>query len=413
EMEKMDAVVARCLTKCLNWPHISRQVDVYCSQTLTSRVVLNSVERELSAVVQGSAASQVVLGAYRVGYELFEERYRTKPLEIFVDCGLLDPEAVQKPQVQFILNAEIDSQLKGGSELTPKALIAAVRSLCLQNEKVSLTTGSQPKAYFWYNALVAVLKDLGWSKEELEPSKGWLPRRWDEMTEGSDLFEYSSTEEVVGLILRFSNGGLWKAAAKSLLLRVGIGGYAGCQGDAEEAGKLAKELETANVLDLAFVSQKCHWPSDVTKLWEECATVGSPGGPPCLPISHILQFLEALVYVPGLQDGAGEAKNPNLLQLSPFTDSMEDLAWYKETGDNPGLWHVKPSGRRRLRGLWLELVLQIFDTMDCIPSDLDLFFQCQVATEADGAVSFMLHLHKLKKWLKCQELDFHAYGRTC
>ena len=52
----------------------------------------------------------------------------------------------------------------------------------------------------------------------------------------------------------------------------------------------------------------------------------------------------------------------------------QDLAWYKETGlgpdsrptdglmayaayqkssgDNPGLWHVKPSGRRRLPGSW-------------------------------------------------------------
>ena len=73
-----------------------------------SQVILNAVERELSVVVQGSAASEVVLvwaselskrckrfretvfhikyvscqGAYRVGYELFETRYRRLLLSI-------------------------------------------------------------------------------------------------------------------------------------------------------------------------------------------------------------------------------------------------------------------------------------------------------------------------------------------
>ncbi|CAE7567502.1 RAB34 [Symbiodinium natans] len=398
EMERMDAVVAQCLSKCLNWSFISRQVDVFCSQTLPSGVVLNAVEREVSVVVQGSAAAQVILGAFQVGYELFETRYRTNPLEIFSDCGLLTADVVKRPQVQFILNSEIDAQLKGGSELSPKALIAAVRSICLQNEKVALTTGSQPKAYFWYKALVAVLKDLGWSKEELEPSKGWLQQRWEELTDGCGLFEYSSTEEVVSLVLRISNGGLWKAAAKSMLLKAGVGGYACCQGIPKEAAEMARELEGCNVLDLSLVNEKCDWPPDVTKLWEECATVASPDGPSFLHASKVLQFMEALVYEPA-EDKTEEAKQ-KLVPLSPFANSMEDLAWQKETGKAPNLWHVKPSGRRKLRGLWLELVLQIFDSMDCIPSDLDLFFECQAATEKNGAVSFVLHLHKFKAWLK-------------
>ncbi|CAE7200706.1 Pdia3 [Symbiodinium sp. CCMP2456] len=400
EMERMDAVVAKCLTQYLNWPRIGREVEFFCSRTLVSRVILNAVERELSVVVQGSAASEVVLGAYRVGYELFETRYRTKPLEIFADCGLLDPDVLQRPQVQFILNAEIDAQLHGGG-LTPGALIAAVRSLCLHGEEKSLMPGSQPKAYFWYKGLVAVLKDLGWSREELEPSKGWLQNRWDELTERCDLFEYSSAEEVVALVLRLTNGGLWKAATKSLLLKTGICGYASCHGAAEKAGKLAKELDACDILDLTFVSQKCHWPADVTKLWEEHACASSPEGPVVLPVSQVMRFMEALVYdlaEEKTEESGKEARR--FLPLSPFSESMEDLAWQKELGRSPGLWHVQPSGRRKLRGLWLELVIQVFDVMDCIPTDLDLFFQCQEATTTLGDVSFMLQLDKFKEWLK-------------
>eukprot|EP00439_Symbiodinium_sp_Y106_P084327 s679_g25.t1 len=607
EMERMDAVVAKCLTQYLDWPRIGREVEFFCSRTLVSRVILNAVERELSVVVQGSAASEVVLGAYRVGYELFETRYRTKPLEIFADCGLLDPDVLQRPQVQFILNAEIDAQLHGGG-LTPGALIAAVRSLCLHGEEKSLMPGSQPKAYFWYKGLVAVLKDLGWSREELEPSKGWLQKRWDELTERCDLFDcwqfllvasafhrrivafcvklqqhhkrhwqclhrfrlrsnmglganqllvssfadkglelreyyaaacghcqalapawkaaqsaysgpvtfrqiecndqnwnpvpenadlckdvrafptiktlgccwmfkdgeeisdydgnrsseslvnfakdheklltqsmpafsclltppptrrrlpliprgmnfcdgdmqgrrsltrqihaqYSSAEEVVALVLRLTNGGLWKAATKSLLLKTGICGYASCHGAAEKAGKLAKELDACDILDLTFVSQKCHWPADVTKLWEEHACASSPEGPVVLPVSQVMRFMEALVYdlaaEERTEESGGEVRR--FLPLSPFSESMEDLAWQKDLGRSPGLWHVQPSGRRKLRGLWLELVIQVFDVMDCIPTDLDLFFQCQEATKTDAAVSFMLQLDKFKEWLK-------------
>ncbi|OLQ01893.1 Protein disulfide-isomerase A3 [Symbiodinium microadriaticum] len=668
EMERMDAVVAKCLTQCLDWPRIGREVEFFCSRTLVSRVILNAVERELSVVVQGSAASEVVLGAYRVGYELFETRYRTKPLEIFADCGLLDPDVLQRPQVQFILNAEIDAQLHGGG-LTPGALIAAVRSLCLHGEEKSLMPGSQPKAYFWYKGLVAVLKDLGWSREELEPSKGWLQNRWDELTERCDLFElawglrippsrcvilsqaqaskaaalavsapfpaeatwnccsgmiqpllgkdlriesehwvqwesrvkpkpdpgrllgnvnsssrqmgnvaplkgsygkggdataqgkavmrsnmglganqllvssfadkglelreyyaaacghcqalapawkaaqsaysgpvtfrqiecndqnwnpvpenadlckdvrafptikmfkdgeeisdydgnrsseslvnfakdheqtsfdstraelpmvtcmakgishgkftyseqnpwteksatceiemmYSSAEEIAALVLRLTNGGLWKAATKSLLLKTGICGYASCHGAAEKAGKLAKELDACDILDLTFVSQKCPWPADVTKLWEEHACASSPEGPVVLPVSQVMRFMEALVY--DLEEKREESgvEVRRFLPLSPFSESMEDLAWQKESGRSTGLWHVQPSGRRKLRGLWLELVIQVFDVMDCIPTDLDLFFQCQEATKTIGDVSFMLQLDKFKEWLK-------------
>ncbi|CAK9091515.1 unnamed protein product, partial [Durusdinium trenchii] len=85
EMEKMDSVLARCLSQSLDWGKISRDADAFWTKSL-SGVVLDAVERELSPVIQSSAASQVVLAAYQLGYVCFEQRYKSSPLEIFVDC---------------------------------------------------------------------------------------------------------------------------------------------------------------------------------------------------------------------------------------------------------------------------------------------------------------------------------------
>ncbi|CAK9109028.1 unnamed protein product, partial [Durusdinium trenchii] len=73
-----------CLSQSLDWGKISRDADAFWTKSL-SGVVLDAVERELSPVIQSSAASQVVLAAYQLGYVCFEQRYKSSPLEIFVD----------------------------------------------------------------------------------------------------------------------------------------------------------------------------------------------------------------------------------------------------------------------------------------------------------------------------------------
>ena len=71
------------------------------------------------------------------------------------------------------------------------------------------------------------------------------------------------------------------------------------------------------------------------------------------------------------------------LRRELFKDRSRTFAGLRIVGRSPGLWHVQPSGRRKLlepqpdvnvgqdrlvwmvsrRGLWLELVIQVFDVM--------------------------------------------------
>ena len=43
----------RCLSKCLNWSFISRQVDVFCSQTLPSGAAGPALASTLSKLGEG------------------------------------------------------------------------------------------------------------------------------------------------------------------------------------------------------------------------------------------------------------------------------------------------------------------------------------------------------------------------
>ena len=49
-----------------------------------------------------------------------------------------------------------------------------------------------------------------------------------------------------------------------------------------------------------------------------------------MPVGSILDFLEALIYVPSSEELHGEVRK--LAPLSPFADSMEDLAWHRGAG---------------------------------------------------------------------------------
>lgn len=428
EMEKMESVLARCLSQCLDWGKIIKEAEQFWTEGLKG-VVLDAVERQLSPVIQSSTASQVVLAAYQLGYVYFEQRYRTSPLEIFVDCGIVSQEEMQNPQVQFILIAMVDAHLNG-CDPNPRALIQAVRSLILPDEKMALDVSGEPKAYFCFATLVAVLKDLGWSKDELQ--REYLMKTWRDVTEGVCLFEYGNTHELATLVLQFSNRGLWKAAAKCLLLKIGVGGYAGCEEatkSAQEAGELATELQAGDILNIRMVKDKCRWPQDVKDIWNGIAVPArAVPSPSFLPTDSLPDFLEALVYVPPSEELTIEASK--LVPLAPFADAMEDLAWHR--GPDRAIWHVRPSGPRKLRGLWLELVLQVFESMECIPSDLDLFFQCkewaaatlpetrsssprQALEKAPCGSSFMLRLVTLKSWLKrvylakLKDCTFHQF----
>eukprot|EP00931_Biecheleriopsis_adriatica_P008394 TRINITY_DN10958_c0_g1_i1.p1 TRINITY_DN10958_c0_g1~~TRINITY_DN10958_c0_g1_i1.p1 ORF type:complete len:1035 (+),score=276.77 TRINITY_DN10958_c0_g1_i1:176-3106(+) len=421
ELERMDGLVARRLTTCLDWNAIGQLTDHFVTSTLVDRVVINIVESELSEVRDGSAAANIVLAAYQLAYVYFESRYKTDPIQIFADCGIVSEEELARPQNKRLLTSYVDQQRSEGN-LTPKGLIQAVRSLCLPHETGG--PSGKAKSYFWYTALLQVLEGLGWSRDEMQRS--WLMSRWLHLTEGKSLFEYSEPWEVSALVMQICDGGLWKAAIKSLMLSVGLCGYAGCdvvRDGLEKAGKLAHQLEETDLLNLKKVHSLCIWPDDVEAIWKECANVveshethsasARSRPPPCfLSPLRILQFFKDLVYVPQSAALTEEAKD--LSPLSPFADNTQDLAWH--VGPDKALWHVTPTGRRKLRGLWFEVVLTVFQDMDCTPEDMDLFLMCKdwhtkqkehSSSHAKqnrhdrGMSSYMLRLPTVKKWLRC------------
>eukprot|EP00931_Biecheleriopsis_adriatica_P008396 TRINITY_DN10958_c0_g2_i2.p1 TRINITY_DN10958_c0_g2~~TRINITY_DN10958_c0_g2_i2.p1 ORF type:complete len:1838 (+),score=365.13 TRINITY_DN10958_c0_g2_i2:773-5515(+) len=413
ELERMNGLVASRLTTCLDWNAIAQLADHFVTTTLVDRVVINVVESELSEVTDGSAAARIVLAAYRLAYVDFESKYNSDPAQIFVDCGIVSEKELAQPETKCLLTSYVDHQRSEGT-LTPKGLIQAVRSLCLPHK-----AGGQPgnaKSYLWLAALLQILEGLGWSKDEM--NKSWLTSRWLDLTEGKNLFEYSEPWEVSMLVMQICDGGLWKAAIKSLMLSAGLCGFAGCdvaRDGVEKAGKLAHQLEETDLLNLRQVHSLCIWPEDVEATWKECANAVEsnetcsppPGGQPppsfLSPLS-MLHFFKVLVYEPASDALTEEARH--LSPLSPFADNTLDLAWH--VGPDKALWHVTPASRRKLRGIWLEAVLGVFRDLDCTPEDMDLFFACQdwhlkqvAPTTHSEESSYMLRLPALKKWLRC------------
>merc|ERR1719265_2144933 len=105
------------------------------------------------------------------------------------------------------------------------------------------------------------------------------------------------------------------------------------------------------------------------------------------------------VYEPVKKDSEGNVieEKGNLTQLN----ALDILDADKCVDDDGYLWHRLPSGRRRLRGIWLELAFEIFDLLDCVPSDLDVFYDnLEYQSKKTSKMSPVLQMNPASKWLK-------------
>lgn len=99
-----------------------------------------------------------------------------------------------------------------------------------------------------------------------------------------------------------------------------------------------------------------------------------------MPVARFIDFMKDVIY----DNATFEADKYKLTPLNPYSANCLDMQWREsvpkddkeaDTGDG-AIWHVLPDGsNRRLRGLWLEVALEMFGQLDCIPHDNYIFFK--------------------------------------
>jgi len=100
------------------------------------------------------------------------------------------------------------------------------------------------------------------------------------------------------------------------------------------------------------------------------------------------------VYLP-----VGEVE-VKLTPLSAWCTNALDLQW--KMGSDKAIWHTIAGTNKRLRGIWLELALELFKSIGTVPTDLDVFYKAldyQQKTPGKSGSNPWLRLEVFKTWL--------------
>jgi len=82
--------------------------------------------------------------------------------------------------------------------------------------------------------------------------------------------------------------------------------------------------------------------------------------------------------------------------LSTWCTNPLDLQW--KMGSDKAIWHTVAGKNKRLRGIWLELGLELFKIIDTVPTDLDIFYKA-LAFQGEAGTPW-LRLEVFRRWLK-------------
>eukprot|EP00746_Dinoflagellata_sp_MGD_P092471 gnl/MRDRNA2_/MRDRNA2_36583_c0_seq1.p1 gnl/MRDRNA2_/MRDRNA2_36583_c0~~gnl/MRDRNA2_/MRDRNA2_36583_c0_seq1.p1 ORF type:complete len:1783 (+),score=289.00 gnl/MRDRNA2_/MRDRNA2_36583_c0_seq1:102-5351(+) len=420
ELAGMEPIVATVLTKILDWTNVSRLSSKWVNGTLKPVIMMRQIEHQLDPVSNGTAACELTLksfgevhstmttGAGTTPFSKFDAIYSRDPLQAFVDCGIIDSQMKQSPQTKAIVNAAVDAQRAFDGSLAPEALITAMQTMCIPPASGSAAVKEDATGvtvyYLWFEGLQKMLKGLGFTPEEMD--KVWLRRQWMIITDQKGLLQYRDISELNGALATLTDGGLWKAAMKALMLYVRIGGFVSCDPSKmsiEKCGDLARKVACSDWEDFRNIGKLCAWPDYVEGTWERLAASvdlrkgAVQIGPKFLRTAMIENFIEALVYLP-VDDNT--AKMMKFTPLNAYPTDGSDLQW--QYGTDNAVWHlVGKRTPKRLRGMWLELFLDICEIMDCIPSDVDIYYQgLDWQSKNTERQSPWLRLETLKTWLR-------------
>lgn len=418
EMEGFYPVCAAALTKMVDWLAIGRTCKSFANVELLKVITTKVVDNELNRCLAGSAAFQLAIQLYGLAYKKWDSTYVKDPLQIFVDAGIVAEAYRKEPACQSIIQGAVDAKKAFDGSLAPEGLVDAILLLLLPSSRSGEDAGDIPAPFFlWFEALKTMLTGLGWTKEEMD--EDWLRVRWDQVTEGVGLYRYRDLDEVNQLISIMANEGLWKAATKCLMLRTNLLGYASCDSlglGATEAAKRAHFLhDVADKSDLKWISANLDWPVVNEEVWDKHVEetkfhVGKDPkvrerlgevkakAPKFLPVFRLSDFLADCLYAPSDAKVAQEVAN-SAPPLNAYPANVLDLQWL--LGENGTIWHKLPGRARPLRGIWLECFVEMLNTIDCLPTDLDVFYQCvdwQINTKKFK--ERYLRLDYVKQWLE-------------
>eukprot|EP00747_Dinoflagellata_sp_TGD_P075244 gnl/TRDRNA2_/TRDRNA2_158658_c3_seq2.p1 gnl/TRDRNA2_/TRDRNA2_158658_c3~~gnl/TRDRNA2_/TRDRNA2_158658_c3_seq2.p1 ORF type:complete len:548 (+),score=96.27 gnl/TRDRNA2_/TRDRNA2_158658_c3_seq2:178-1644(+) len=143
----------------------------------------------------------------------------------------------------------------------------------------------------------------------------------------------------------------------------------------------------SNPRHLHVVQQACEWPQWIEDTYANIATPVAEG-PKLLGPTDLMKFLQSLVYYSSADTaeirkkslaGNADPQPTDLVPINPLPTNALDLQWKfdkNESPDNKGIYHIIPGevNARRIRGIWLELMLALFDSLDCMPHHINSWF---------------------------------------
>jgi hypothetical protein len=430
EMESFSGVLASSLTRLVDWTAVSRTCAEFMDHTLLNSIIASAVDTQLNQFKTGTAAFDMMLKVYDIAFSKFKQYNEHGDfISFFVDVGLISEDYSAKPECKALLQGAIDAQKAFDGSLCPDALIAAVSGMFLPSlrEGNAVTVGEVPEPlYLWFDALKRILATLGWTKEEMD--EVWLKDMWtsctppggDDDNKGSTgLFYYMVPEKITSLITQqLTDGGMWKAATKCMMYEVKLASFACCDAslkkgdhlsvdskDFEKASAMSKKiLAQATPIPLQWLSDECPWPKYIEKMWvdmgEPVKSKQSTKGPSFLHHAKVMDFLQDVIYIPVKEVGEVPKGDDAFAKLNSYPDDVSDLQWAK-TPDG-ALWHdMGGSTKRRLRGIWHELAMDVFQSVNCVPNDNDVYYDClKYQWKNWETFSPQAHTHKVGIYLR-------------
>jgi len=405
EMDNLRIKAAASLTKMLNWSTISRQSNLFATATVPESIVTIAIDKELNPVETDSAAYRLIMKAYDTLYDKFDDTYKASPTQAFADLGVVTQEQLDREDLEYWKEQhsdqfDADGSIKDGNKVRSELydvlsgcvafqanfdgstgavnLLKAVKSVCIFEEQVAGGDDQAGFSYLWFDALKSMLTALGWTESEMK--EDWLQARWTELTEGLGLFRYQGLEELNAFVMGLAEGGMWRAGIKALMLEIQVGGYLGCDVErdgSEKAADVAVQVEWMDKRDLKAIRTLLIWPEFVEKAYQNHGISSGEDGPVFMPVSNVIDFLMECIY----DELQHDADKSTLAPMSLYSADVFDLQWRtavpKDGSASDGtVWHLLPNGtERHLRGLWLEVTIDLFMSMDCVAHSYRLFYQ--------------------------------------
>jgi len=418
DMESFNAKTATSLSAIVNWPRIHREVGRFNGGTIPQ-----VIQREIAEQLDPTSAGSATFKASSLFFELaagFDPEIRkayakTEESRIFVDAGIVTEENYANADCREILDLCMGAKRDVISgTIAPSMIVAAARGLLIPPEEKTIDAFTVN--YMWYEGFRAVLEECGFSEEEM--NEEWLKAKWNTMTKGIGLFEYSSESDLLMMVQSTTQGRLWRTAVKAILFNSRIYGMAGC------SKEVAKGLLLANnPADFSALKKSVTWPAWIEEKYAGASDANrhEDQAPLFINAMKVVGFMRKLAYDD--DDTSADADAPpmdpnSLLMLNGLPTDITDMQWRFGDADMQTIWQcIAGKSPKRIRGLWLEATLDLFAIIDSVPADVDYFYeavdqQTKWHEEGlkktprvlgpdgeEGAVIGALRTHDLQRWL--------------